>query len=297
MIRTVIVYISIVIGAISFIGCEKEVEIVPRTLDPLVVVEATIENGNPPVVFLTNTLNYFSTLSINDLANSFIRNANITISDGSRSVKLKEYRVNVGVANFYYYTSDSSNPADIMLGKFNTTYKLSIAVDGKSYTAQTRLPNIDRKVDSLWWLPAPNNPDTNKVILFGKVTDPKGFGNYIRYFTSVNDSTFLPGPNSVFDDQVIDGTTYEAQIFRGIDRNIEISEEDFGYFRKGETVDVKLSNIDKATFDFWRTWEQNQSNIGNPFGVPIKILSNLSNGAVGYFGGYASQIVRIKIPK
>jgi hypothetical protein len=290
-------YLTLFISSLLLVSCEKEVDIVPRDLEPLVVVEATIENGRPPVVFLTNTLNFFSTLSITDLANSFIRNANITVSDGSKTVKLKEYRVNVGVANFYYYTVDSTNPAEFMIGQFSTSYKLSILIDDRSYTAQTTIPRVDRRIDSLWWLPAPNNPDTNNVVVFSKVTDPKGLGNYIRYFTSVNDSAFLPGPNSVFDDRVIDGTTYEIQIFRGINRNVEINENDFGYFKKGEIVDIKLSNIDKATFDFWRTWEQNQSNIGNPFGVPIKILSNLSNGALGYFGGYASQVERITIPK
>jgi hypothetical protein len=290
-------FLALVVSALLLVSCEKEVEIVPRNLPPQVVVEATIENGMPPVVFLTSTLNYFATLSIPDLANSFIRNANIVVSDGTTSVKLKEYRVNVGAANFYYYTVDSTNPAAIIIGKFETNYTLTINVDGKIYSAQTRIPKVDRKIDSLWWLPAPNNPDTNNVVVFSKVTDPKGLGNYIRYYTSVNDSTFLPGPNSVFDDQVIDGTTYDVQIFRGINRNLEIDEVNFGYFKKGETVDIKLSNIDKATFDFWRTWEQNQSNIGNPFGVPIKILSNLSNGAIGYFGGYASQVERITIPK
>jgi hypothetical protein len=184
-----------------------------------------------------------------------------------------------------------------MRGEFGKKYTLNINASGKSYSAVTQLPPVDRRIDSLWWKPAPANADTSLVVVFSRVTDPPGFGNFIRYFTSVNDSSFLPGINSVFDDQIIDGTTYDIQVFRGVNRNVPINNETFGYFRRGEKVQVKLSNIDKATFDFWRTWEQNQANIGNPFGVPIRVLGNISNGAVGYFGGYGSQVMEITIPK
>ena len=66
-----------------------------------------------------------------------------------------------------------------------------------------------------------------------------------------------------------------------------------------ETIDLtaKLANIDKATFDFWRTMEYNYQSIGNPFSSPTVVLSNVSNNALGYFGGYAAQYKSVKIPK
>ena len=91
-----------------------------------------------------------------------------------------------------------------------------------------------------------------------------------------------------FDDLFIDGTTYELQVQAGIDRNTTISDDDF-FFDKGDTVTFKLSNIDKATFDFWRTMEFSYQSVGNPFSTPIKVSSNISGNALGYFGGYASQ--------
>jgi hypothetical protein len=283
--------------AVAFISCEKAVDIIPSNLDPVVVVEGTIENNQPPVVVLTRSLAFFEQLSAQDFANSFVRNANVFVSDGSRRVRLTEYRRQVGNANFYFYSLDSTNPAQLMIGRLNTSYKLEIEADGKLYTANTSIPDISRKVDSLWWQKAPGNKDSTLAVVFSRVTDPKGYGNYIRYFTSVNDSAFLPGSNSVFDDKFVDGTTYDIQVFRGFNRNVEFDPETFGFFKRGESVKVKMSNIDKATYDFWRTWEQNQSNVGNPFGVPVKVLSNLSAGATGIFAGYASQITSINIPK
>jgi hypothetical protein len=170
-------------------------------------------------------------------------------------------------------------------------------VDGESYAATTTIPALTKTADSLWWRPAPNNPDTNRVVVFARVSDPPGLGNYIRYFTARNDSAYFSGINSVFDDNIVDGITYEIQVFRGQNRNQEFNEDEFGYFRRGDRVRVKLTNIDRATFDFWRTWEQNQQNVGNPFSVPLKVLTNISNNGLGIWCGYAAQELRIDIPR
>jgi Domain of unknown function (DUF4249) len=130
-----------------------------------------------------------------------------------------------------------------------------------------------------------------------RVTDPPGFGNYIRYFTSVNSGNYNPGLNSVFDDQIVDGTTYDIEVEQGIDRNVDFDFDTYSFFRRGDSVSLKFTNIDKATFDFWRTMEYNYGSIGSPFSSPTKVQSNISNGALGYFGGYAVQYKSMVIPK
>ena len=151
-------------------------------------------------------------------------------------------------------------------------------------------------MDSLWWKQAPANNDTNKVVAVVRVTDPPGFGDYVRYFTKRNKEPYYPPMTSAFDDLVIDGTTYELQVDPGINRNIERKEEEH-FFDKGDTVTFKLCNVDKTTFDFWRTMEYSYRSIGNPFATPVKVLSNISNGALGYFGGYAAQYHTLVIPR
>ena len=83
----------------------------------------------------------------------------------------------------------------------------------------------------------------------------------------------------------------------GINRNADRDSIEYNFFFRGDTVDFKLSNIDKATYDFWRTWESAYSSVGNPFSSPTKVLGNISNNALGYFGGYASQYRRLIIPQ
>ena len=281
-----------------FCSCEKTIDIQPEIREPVVVVDAQIENGQPPVVTLTNSINYFSTISREILSGIFIRNAQVTINDGTNTYKLKEYTIPIGGGfNTYYYSVDNTNPASIVLGQFAKSYKLQIVVNGKLYTSQTNIPNLTKKIDSLWWKAAPFNKDTTKVNLLAKVTDPPGYGNYIRYFTKVNSAAFLPGENSAFDDQIIDGKTYEVQVDQGIDRNDPPEQEDYGFFKRGDTATVKFCNTDKATYDFWRTIEFGYQSIGNPFSSPIKILGNVSNGALGAFCGYAAQYKTIVIPK
>jgi hypothetical protein len=282
----------------SLISCEKVLDIEPKDAGEVLVVDGSIENGRVPQVILTKSFKYFSTLSIADLTDAFLRGAVVTLSDGTTTQQLKEYTFPLGTTgSVVVYSTDTTLGTSQLFGKLNTSYSLTIEAGGKIYTANTTIPNNSRALDSIWWKPAPANEDTNKVVLFARVTDPKGLGNYVRYFTSRNDSAFLPGLNSVFDDDIIDGTTYDVQVDRGVDRNQELDIDEYGYFLKGDTIDAKLSNIDKATFDFWRTWEQNQSNVGNPFGVPVKVLGNISNGGLGYFGGYASIIKRLIVPK
>lgn len=284
-------------GLILLMSCEKELNIEPKNPGQVLAVDASIENDAPPQVILTNSFKYFSTLSLAQLSDAFVRGAKVTIDDGMNTTLLKEYAFPFGSGSIVFYTSDSTLGPNRMLGKLNTAYTLTIEVGGQTYTAKTTIPPLKKTVDSLWWKPAPENPDTNRVVLFTRVTDPPGLGDFIRYFTSRNDSAFLPGFNSVFDDRVIDGTTYEIQVDRGVDRNQPIDREEYGFFRRGDTVVAKLANIDKAHYDFWRTWEQAQTNLGNPFGVPVKIMGNISNGGLGYFGGYAAQQKTLLIPK
>lgn len=281
-----------------FSSCEKDINFNLKDADSQMVVEATIENGKAPVVILSSSLDYFSQISPEILTKSFVHNAIIVISDSTQSRQLQEYGYPVSTTgdSLYYYTTDSVG-SHAFLGTFNTSYNLQIQVNNQQYTSQTTIPALAKKIDSLWWKPAPNNPDTAKIVVVARVTDPPGYGNYIRYFTSVNSGPFLPGLNSVYDDQIVDGTTYDVDVDQGVDRNQKIDLNNYAFFYRGDSVVVKFCNIDKATYDFWRTMEYNYQSIGNPFSTPTTVLGNISNNALGYFGGYAAQYVPLIIPK
>ena len=283
--------------SLCFFSCEKAVTFNLDQTSPKLVVEATIESNQPPVVVLSKSLNYFSKISPEILANSFVRNADIYISNGTLTHKLKEYSTPLGNGyTFYFYSIDSANLATAFVGELNKSYSLRIISEGKEYTATTKIPLVTKHIDSLFWKQAPPGNDKDKVAVMVRVTDPPGYGDYVRYFTKRNKEPFYPAINSVFDDQIIDGSTYEVEVERGVDRSTKLH-EGYTYFNKGDTVMLKLCNIDKSTFEFWRTMEFSYSNIGNPFSSPTKVLGNISNGALGYFGGYAAQFRSLIIPR
>jgi hypothetical protein len=279
-------------------SCERTIDFKLDQTEPKLVVEATIENKKPPFVFLSRSTDYFSSIDPQTLSETFVHGAEVFISNGIKTHKLKEYSQQINTAGYkvYYYSIDSSSLNTAFVGELNNSYSIKIIAEGKEYSSLTTIPLLTKKVDSIWWRKAPAQTDTSKVVIMVKATDSPGFGDYVRYFTKRNREPFFPAFNSVFDDFVIDGTTYELQVDPGFNRNNNVKDDD-RMFKRGDTVTLKLCNIDKATYDFWRTMEYSYASIGNPFATPVKVLGNVSNGALGYFGGYASQYHTLVIPR
>jgi hypothetical protein len=282
-----------ILMAVIFSSCEKNVDLNLKAAEPLLVVDAQIESANAPVVVLTKSLGYFNKISPDILAYSFVRNAEVFISNGTVTHKLKEYAVPLAQGyTAYFYSNDILNPTTAFVGAYNTTYTLKVIAEGKEYSSTTKILNNAFSLDSIWTKPAPVATDTLKRLFYIKTTDPSGLGNSGRYFTKKNSEPFLAGENSVFDDQIVDGTTLSSIVPPGVDRNNKKLGDDI-LFSKGDTITMKYCNIDRATYNFWNTWEFAFQSIGNPFAQPNKVLGNISNGALGAFCGYAVQLKTI----
>ncbi len=282
---------------VSFlISCEKDINFDLKESANLLVVDAEIENDMAPRVILTKSFSYFSSINPQLLAQSFVHNADVFISNGTLTHKLKEIEFPlVPGYSLFVYSIDSASLSTAFLGALNTNYTLKIISEGKEYNAAVKIPAIATFPDSVYFKQAPFIPDTNKRTMYVKATDPPGLGNNVRYFTKRNSGPFLPGQSSVFNDQVIDGTTYDVSFPQGIDRN-DPPKADSNFYNRGDTVTLKFCNIDKATYTFWSTWEFAYQSIGNPFSQPNKVLGNVSNGALGVFSGYAAWYRKLIVP-
>ncbi|HSN60875.1 MAG TPA: DUF4249 domain-containing protein [Ferruginibacter sp.] len=285
----------LMLSLVALYSCEKDINFNLEESEPVLTVDAQIENDRAPVVVLTKSFSYYQKLDPLLLAGSFVRNAEVYMSNGTFTHRLKEYAVPlVPGISAYYYSTDSSNLATAFEGELNKTYTLRIVAEGKEYNAVTDIPARVNFPDSLWFKQAPQNPDTNKRVLYIRATDPPGRGNYVRYFTKKNSEPFWPGEN-VFDDQVIDGSTYEIQLPQGVNRN-NPPKEDSSFYKRGDTLTLKFCAINKASYNFWNTWEFAYQSIGNPFAQPNKVLGNISNGALGIFIGYGASYKTLIAP-
>lgn len=268
----------------AFIACEKDVTVNLPTGEDQMVVEGTIETDEYPEVILTRSLNYFSHISVDQLQNAFVHNATITVSDGTNTMQLREfYKDTTNRVRWYYYTADSTQ-ADVFKGKRGRSYTLRIAVEGKTYQATTNIPGQGMEIDSIW--SELNEKDPSLVKLMARITDPASRGNYVRYKTARNGGVFRPGINSTIDDQIVNGTTFDIMLEAGHDRTQNINYDTYGYFKPGDSVRIWFSNIDKNTFDFWRTLDFAYATNGNVFSSPLQVRGNIP-GALGYWGGYA----------
>ena len=285
-----------VLFAALLLSCEKNINFDLKESPNVLVVDAQIENDKAPTVILTKSFSYFSKIDPQLLAQSFVHDAAVYVSNGVLTHKLKEYSYPLVPGYMaYVYSIDSASLATAFSGAFNTVYTLKIISEGKEYDAAVKIPSLATFPDSVYFKQAPFIPDTNKRSMFVKAHDPVGLGNYVRYFTKRNSNPFWPGQASVYSDEVIDGTTYDVSFPQGIDRN-DPPKADSNFYNRGDTVTLKFCNIDKSTYTFWSTWEFAYQSIGNPFSQPNKVVGNISNGALGVFCGYAAwyrtQVVR-----
>ena len=78
---------------VSLVACEKNISFDLKNATDVLVVDGNIENGKPPEIMLTQSLDFFNTLSADQLSNSFVHNALVTISNGNTTHQLKEYSI------------------------------------------------------------------------------------------------------------------------------------------------------------------------------------------------------------
>ncbi|SEW53595.1 DUF4249 domain-containing protein [Chitinophaga arvensicola] len=280
-----------------FSACEKDISVDLPVEAPQLVVEGTFENGMYPQVILTHSLNYFSSITPDILAKAFVHNAAVTVTDaGNNVMTLKERVIDSANTKFYVYGPDFTGGSARFTGKVPGTYTLRINADNKAYESVTTIPSRGMRLDSIWWTLVQVD-DSTKARLWVKITDAPAFGNYGRYFTRRNREPFLPGRNSVVDDQLVNGTTFEIPVDAGVDKNKKPDVSTDAFFELGDTVTLKFCNIDKATWDFWRTLDFAYNSNGNPFSSPTKILGNVSGGALGYWGGYTVSYKTIIISR
>ncbi len=291
--------IAVVISTLfTLLSCEKEVKINLDSGEPRVVVEGAIETGLPPYVILTKSIGYFSKIDLQTIQNSFLHDAEVTVSDGIKTVNLVEYTVDTGSnAKFSIYTIDTTQPPSTWLrGEVEKTYKLTVKYNGQMYEASTKIPNptyLDSVITAPAAIVSEKTKDAKLIKIFFK--DPDTLGNYVRYFTKTNSEPFYPGLNSVYPDELINGTYFETTLPSGEDRSKEQNFDSSGYFYVGDTVTLKWCAIDKASYDFWSTYEFALGTLGSPFASPTRVKSNISNNGLGIWVGYGATYYNLVI--
>src|SRR6478609_9065554 len=112
--RQTFLFFSVLISSCFFSSCEKVVHINLSNGNNLMVVNGQIETGLPPFVVLTHSIGYFSKVDLKTLEESFVHDAVVTVSDGSRKFRLREYPFDStsggSTIHFFLYSTDIDDP-------------------------------------------------------------------------------------------------------------------------------------------------------------------------------------------
>src|SRR5436305_13965602 len=96
--------------ATCLFSCEKNINFKLKVVPEVLVVDGSIEYNQPPIVILSKSFDYFSQITPEALDTSFVHNADVFISNGVKTQKLREYFVDSsGGFRIYFYSIDTSN--------------------------------------------------------------------------------------------------------------------------------------------------------------------------------------------
>jgi len=308
--------IILTILLITFLSCEKAINIKVDAKDSQLVVEGYIQQGYPAYVFLTKSEGYFNPVDTSTLNNISVDNAQVFVEreDGLRH---KLTYINKLILDSLGLSDSLALPFNALYADLSYSenefsqigykYKLIIEWNNESISAITSIPP-QYPVDSVWVKEKDSLESDYKFYIWARINDPDTIGNYaiIHYKRDLGwkpmDPLFIPCAIPVRTDNIVNGEHFETFFAR----SGRLSDEDGvllpfygdrfvdGEFVRKDIVLLRLSHVDQRTYKFWRSIERMQDVSDNPFFEPMNLSSNIEGG-LGIWGGYGVSYYYIPI--
>jgi hypothetical protein len=276
-------------------SCERVITIdLPNDPD-ILVVEGSIEPGKNPIVIVSRNrsiFNNFPTDLVALLDTFLIKDALVTISDGSVTVPLA-FTINPVAYPYIYYTTTS------LVGEIGKTYSLTVSAKGKTVKSTTSLsPPVP--IDSTWFeLNIFDSTEDSLGFAFLNFKDPDTTGNAYRLYAKRNSETeYFPVQGTIVDDEFINGrlvSFFTGQSTKPFGVQDTFIDQRF-FYTLGDTVYLKFCSIGRKEYKFYSTFETAISTNGNPFSSPTLIKSNIEGGQ-GIWCGFSPYYDTLYIPK
>jgi hypothetical protein len=260
---------SLLLFLLLFCACEKVIDVDLNSADPKIVIEAAIADaGGGYTVQLTRTVNF-------DEPNVFppVSDAFVEISDDAGHTEI----LNETLPGIYSITALQGVPG--------RTYRLEVTVDGKTYSANSKMP-FPVKIDSITIEKRTSDP-FNASEAHVRFQDPAGIENYYRLTQFAKNRV----RNIIIDDDRLqdgEAITISSPV---------VSNNDNFRLNPGDSVTVVLQSINKIAYEYLSTiHELSQEGFRGAPASPANPLSNFTNGALGYFSAYSLTAKTIVIP-
>ena len=246
-------------------SCQEVIHVDLNTALPKLIIEANISDQDGPyTVLLSQTVSF-------DQNNDFppVSGADVQINDNKGNIDTL-VEINPGT----YRTTR-------MHGFSGRTYTLTVKSRNMVYTAISTMPS-PVSIDTLITKYRIGSVDKLLSVSF---YDPKGIDNYYRILEKITNiqpvqgRVIQPVLGTIMMDGLLDGTRINVQTFNQPD------------LYTGDSVIVSLQCIDKNVYNFFMSAFQS----GNMSTTVSNPVSNISNGALGYFSAYAVRYKRIVV--
>jgi len=255
----------ILILSISLFSCKKIINVDLKNAPSELVIEGLVNDVGPATITVSKSVTFSSSNTFPPVSGAFI-----TIKDDVGNT----YTLSESPTAGTYTTA-------LVIGKSGRTYSMNVNVNGTIYTAESTMPALVT-LDTIM-------PDQitfgNKLlkVVTPVYTDPPGLGNYYQLVEKVN-SRLIKNVNA-WNDNVNDGGTNTRRL-------IYSDDVDSLNIKTGDTVTVEMRCIDKNIFNYMYAL----ADLSSSQTTPSNPVSNISNGALGYFSAHTSRQKKIVMP-
>lgn len=243
-------------------SCEKVIQLNLPTSASRVVIQGNIyDEPGPYLISVTSSVNFDETSDYPP-----VTGATVTISDNAGQTEVLSEP-----APGFYYSSKLQGIAD-------RSYSLSVKTREKVFEAVAKMPPpVD--IDSIYFS---KSPYTGYKIPTIKFNDPPGMKNYYRVVYFINDTR--QEEFYVLNDDIFQGLTIKYSL---IPRESEIK------LVEGDKVTVWLESVDFGVYQYFLT----AASEGGQTSTPSNPVSNISNGALGYFNACTVRRISATVGK
>jgi len=260
----------------GLLSCQKVIELDLNTTSPQLVVEANISDQRGPYFVQLSQSVDFNAVSI-----PTVSGATVDITDMTTGIRDRL----TDLSNGLYMTG-------LLQGISGHRYRLRIGISGEIYEAESVMPypagsvNFDVKQEIN---DEPSDDENNgdqpfRYRLYYEITDPGLYENYYRFVLYHKNRELRS--RRVFSDQYHNGKIIanDFVLHDSID------------FEPGDTVEIELQNIDKNTYNFFRTLREGASGLTFLSASPANPVTNISNNGLGYFSAGSLNKGYVVIP-
>ncbi len=251
-----VLFLFIIIST-AFISCEDVIDIKLNNTEPKIVIDAKIyDKFQPATVILTKTTDFFDTLTFNTVSG-----AEVIISDNDGNTVTLPETDSVGI----YQTN--------FFGEVGKTYTLTVNAEGKTYTANAEMKPpiiIDSLKAKYRTNPLPYQDLGYEISCWLK--DSANYSEFAKLDIYKNQQKSYE--IYLFEDTYTNGNQFVYKFYNET-------------FQPGDTAVVIVSSCDRYVYEYLYTYAEITSDAFQDSGTPYNPTSNISGGALGYFGAFS----------